>query len=299
MKITKLLGINNRSDSVRAHPSSDFKDQGAVFLTQGSNIDLDADFMPHRRDGFTLKLSGSYKSVWSNNDIMLAVLNGNLVRLDVDNAGAVTLLSTLVVGVGDLDMEYETIDKKAFYTNGVVIGYVEDGVANTLIVPTVQYKRAMPPGQLMTYYKNRLYIARDNIIIASDATAVQRYDQRNDAIVFHGKVTMLKAVDDGLFISDNKYTFFYQGTYGKFTEKKLADYSAVIGTAKTAKGIIVGGDFYDSVVLWKSEKGICVGGNGGKFTNLTEANNNVVTARKGAGLIRRGAINQYLAMTIN
>ena len=64
--------------------------------------------------------------------------------------------------------------------------------------------------------------------------------------------------------------FFYQEVLqDEMTSREVASYGAIEGTAVKTKSAFVGDGAVGKKVLWTSRKGICLGENGGVFTNLT------------------------------
>jgi len=285
-------GISNIDDSYRI-------DRGA--LVQAQNVDIDKTGGVHRRKGYTSQLTGNYKSIWANDSIVLAVKNGNLMRIYPGTSYAET---TLKIGVGEVDMVYLEVKDRIFYTNNMVIEYIKDFTAYSLATPTTTFKRAMPPGHLLELYRGVVYLAKDNLVMYSDAyaygsdNAVLQYDVRNDPHQFANRITLMKSVADGIYISDGKTTVFMQGPAPqKMTFHKVADYGVVDGTGVAIKDIIIGGEYYKNAVIWRSSRGICVGGNEGYFRNLTELKYSIQDATKGTGFFKRGTINQYISIT--
>lgn len=268
------------------------------FLGPGTkNIYIDKTGALHRRDGFELQLSGDYSSIWSNGTITMAVKDGDLMKVTL---GSTYTESIIKLNMGDGRISYCEIGNRIYLTNNVIIGYIEDEAWNDIPVPTSRYKRAIPAGHLLEIYKSVLFVIRDNWGIYSDAAAHQIYDVRNDPYQFPSRISMWRAVDDGIFISDQTTTIFLSGANAKVLKaKKIADYPAIEGTDSRSRGIFVGGEFYDAAVIWQSTKGICLGTNEGAFINLTEGKYNAPDARIGSGLITRGAVNQYISITRN
>ena len=130
----------------------------------------------------------------------------------------------------------------------------------------------MLPGHLIEYFNGRLYVARDNEIWFSDPMAFMRTDRRRNFKQVPSRVTLLSAVEDGIYVSDLERTYFMGG--GDPAESILsdkADYPAIPGTVQKIDANRVGGlGLSGSAVLWASRMGVCLGASGGQFKCLTE-----------------------------
>jgi len=156
-------------------------------------------------------------------------------------------------------------------SNNTDIGIVKNDAYTAFPNTSEQYKRKMPAGQLLTWYNGVLYVASGGDIYYSDPHAYGVIDTRNKKKRFKGYITLMVAVDDGLYISDSYDTFFYQGKDPhNMTAKLVADYPAIYGMYTTVERRLVGSrdPIQGNVVYWQSSKGVCMGTEGGNFVNL-------------------------------
>ena len=130
----------------------------------------------------------------------------------------------------------------------------------------------MVPGHLIEYFNGRLYVARDNEIWFSDPMALMRTDRRRNFKQLPSRITLLSAVEDGIYVSDLERTYFMGGgDPGEAVLIDKADYPAIPHTAQKIDAARIGGlGLSGSAVLWASRMGICLGAAGGQFKNLTE-----------------------------
>jgi hypothetical protein len=284
-----IRGVNNVADPARVLPSG----KGS-FLTQGQNIDIDNELMAYRRDGFG---APSYEgdrihSLWGNGKTCLFVEGPDLKTLRADYSAAV-----LRQGVGPARMHYVDVNGIVYYTNDTVIGFVKEGADNSFRDPNQTYKTAMVPGHLIEYFNARLYVARKNQIWFSDPVALGRTDMRRNFKQLPSTVTLLGAVDDGIYVADLEATYFMAGgDPGKTVLMKKADYGAIPGTRITAMAdYIAGYRGAGRVCLWASAKGLCLGGNEGAFVNLTRDYYHIAGPSEGAAILRdKGKYKQLL-----
>lgn len=291
IEFKNFKGINNVANALDLAPDE---------LAEANNIDLDSRGKATRRNGYTLKLtpSGEVHSLWSNDRIALFVDGTTLKRLLADYTATV-----IRSNITTLPVSYVDVNEIVYYSNASVIGYIENGVGQVFSDPGVNFKKAPRPGQHIEYYNGRLYIARNETIWYTDAYALGRVDMRKNFIKMKDEVTMLRAVDDGIYVSigdinDRSSVVFLGGSHpDEFVYKEVADYGAIEGTDVKSKGAFVGDSSIDGkVIFWTSRKGVCLGANGGNFQNLTAGRYEVPGNRYGAGLFKlQNGLPQYFA----
>jgi hypothetical protein len=168
-------------------------------------------------------------------------------------------------------MNYVRPVDKIFLTNNNVIGYVEDGVYVDFTTPTETYKSLMKPGHLIEWFNGRLYVAQGGEVWFSDAVYPGSTDERKNFKQLGGYISMMRAVKDGIYVSNSKETYFMAGLDpGEAALVKVAGYPAVLGSDVKIDGDRLGRDISGRAVLWLSPLGICAGLDGGTFINLTQ-----------------------------
>lgn len=292
IEFQRFKGINNVEDAINL---------GTDELVEAPNIDIDNKGRAKRRDGYTRKLapSGVLHSLWSNDRICLYVDGTTLTQLFTDYTSAVVRGN-----VGSSPMDYVDVNEDVYYTNASANGHVDNGVDVQFSDPGINYKVKPPYGQHIENFNGRNYIAQNHTIWITDAYAYGRVDLRKGFIAMKDEVTMIKAVDDGIYVSigdidDRSSVIFLSGTGPEdFTYKVVADYGAIEGTAVKPRSAFVGDGIKGTTVMWTSRKGICLGANGGQFTNLTAARYEVTDNKYGAASFRlRNGLPQYIATT--
>lgn len=98
-------------------------------LRNAVNVDLDRDGHLSRRDGNTERLPGSTHSLFSNDSILLAVIDNNLVGVTVnEDTGALTT-QTFHTGLApNRPVVYADTTERICYTNGIITGTIRNGV---------------------------------------------------------------------------------------------------------------------------------------------------------------------------
>ncbi len=290
----KCRGLDNLNNPARLRDPGDEGD--SYYLTTAQNIDVDKFATVSRRSGFTQVSSSSYRYLYPDGLRIYGVSGNDLIMLD-----EFYNVSVLRSSVGGTDMVFVKVGTKIYYTNSLVIGYIEDETSNTLTDPSIDGKVLMPPGELMEVYGSRLWVADGKILHLSDAAAYHYKDGEKGALQFPVNITLLIGVQDGLFISADK-TYFLKisdpTTPDGLTATQVVDYKAIKGTSVKKRGITIKGEFYPVAALWNSERGVCLGGNGGSFKNLTEQRYVMPSAHKGESVVRQSAdLNQLISIT--
>ena len=289
-EIGTVSGVNTVKDPARFEPHE---------LVYAHNIDISDKGRPSRRAGNTKKVtpSGSIHSMWGDDKMCFYVENGILKRLHEDYTS-----TTLRTSVTNYHMSFVEVNDKYYYTNPAVIGYIENGVNTLFPTPSEDHKYVHRPGQLIEYYNGRLYVARNETIWYSDVNYFNQVDRRYNFIQFENEITMMRAVNDGIWVCvgdiNRQNTYFIQGaTREEFTLRNFANYGCIEGSDVSIKDAgKVGEGLTGKAVMWTSDGGICIGANSGQFINITDGKFNTPDKRFGAGLFRdENGLAQYIA----
>ena len=250
IRFKKFLGIDNTSDLT----SDRIKGQG-IFAYECDNVDIDDENKPHRRDGDSeLVVSGSEKhSIWSDGEIFLYVDGTSFKKLNTDDS-----VTTLITGIDPTDrMAYVKDNNTIFFSNSSIVGYVVNGLSYSFPDPNQTFKTRMVGGQLLEVFNNRLYAANGPNLFFSDATVKTRMDKRKNAIAFHNRITMLKAVLDGLYVGIDDAVFFLKGTdpITDFIQMKITDNGVKEGSAIAVDDDDIGRGATGRTVYWTSQTG--------------------------------------------
>ena len=244
-----------------------------AYLKSAINVDIDDKRMLHRRQGRSRVYTGTPRQIWPQVDVGITysiILEGSSMKqLNPDFGTPITLLTGLDA-VSLMDFVY--VNGRVYYTNPNVIGYIKDGVATALAAPAVskQFKRTLKPGTYIEFYKSRLYTAHGSVMSFSDATRIYRMDSRYNQKQFDGEITMMRMVNDGMYVSAGKYTYFLSGASPeKMTPVKVTESPAFHGSGVKVEAQKLLPDAKGFAVYWESKEGIFVGLSGGDVTNVT------------------------------
>jgi len=266
-------------------------------LVEAINVDIDKSNRILLREGRTIKLSGSYSNLWANGYIILATYGGNLVSVNPD----FTTATILRVDVGNEKMSYVTVNDIVVYSNNMVIGYVKNGADYAFPLPTDTFKFPLIPGHLLEYYRGRLFIARGNVIWHSDVMAKRfgSLDKRSNGRQLPSRILLMKAVDDGLWLSDETAIYYASGV-DPYTLNlaKIKDYPAIFGMADQVDGQLMSSriPLIGTSFMIGTASGVCYIGNGGFFMNITEKGYEMPRGTSGTMLFHKGNINRLISI---
>lgn len=281
-------GINTKIDPVRFKYDAE---AGMQELTAGVNVDIDSTGRIGRRKGYTLKLAVASHSLFPCDGYCLFVTDNALSVLEPDYTHAP--IRNVTVGA---KVRYVAAGGDVYYLNGHEKGIVRDRVsygwtaADYVGPPTTKVFSDPPIGHLLELYNGVMMIAEDNVLWYSEPFTWSWFDLARSYFPLIGRLTMVKAVKGGVFVSTKYATFFYRGQDVKGLEQvKVANYPAIEGTEVTVEASRLGdGSIKGVSAMWATPKGVCFGGPDGAFENLTERKLNYPAAKYGAGLYRNG-----------
>lgn len=267
-------GLNTVTDPTRINYDDE---TGISDLGVAVNITVDETGWISRREGQTLRLAGDPHSMYSDGKLCVFVDDSYLYQLLPDYSRVpIHQLTT------NARMAYTHVNSNFYYTNAIDYGIVQaDGTHK--IWEALQY--VGPPinrvfdgpraGNHLAFFAGRMFVADGPEIWWSEPYAFSWFDRARSYVRFPTNVRMIKAVAHGLFVSDEKQTFFLAGQNPKdFTAKVVAPYPVVewseaidyvetweIGLDNLEPGLCA---------VWASLEGACLGTANGVFINLNK-----------------------------
>lgn len=155
VSINGFKGLDNIHSPESTNPS---------FLKKALNIDIDTNGKIVKRQGYVLKDSGNYKSIFSsiNNLGCYAVKNGDLVIVNNDYSSTI-----IKANIGNFDVSFEEVDNLIFFVSPNTSGIIKDkkvipwGIDCNFTVPNLSYiQGTLPSG---TYQVSVTYINNQGI----------------------------------------------------------------------------------------------------------------------------------------
>jgi hypothetical protein len=288
--IERFSGINNVDPVTRISPT--VADHRYVYqLQQANNMEIDNTFSIKSRSGYaSVKTGTDIHSMWSNGKVWFYVDGSILYQMD-EIYGTKTIRSDLTKGA---QMSYAPWNDRYYYTNGYQKGYVKNGVDYAFTDPAQNFKKPLPAGQLIEYFNACLYVAVGKILYIGDPLC-DYYDTRKGYKQFSNYINMVRAVDDGLFVSDDRVWFVKGKGADEFTRDEVYPSKAIMHTDVRVNAKYIDDQMSGNVAMWTGENGICLGDNSGNVMNLTEARYTFTARGRGTGFIREnGNVRHYI-----
>lgn len=288
LNIKAFLGTDNTSDLA----SVSTQRKAGIYFYKIDNVDIDDNGKPHRRDGYgdAVYNGGSIRSLWANDKICLFADGTHLKTLNSYN-----ITTNLVSGIDETDtfcyVEHGTL---VYFANSSIIGYINADTATPYPFPdpAQTFKAKMVGGQILEFYNSRLYAAHGCNLFFSDATVPTRMDIRKNAVAFPSRLTMMKAVNDGVYVSDSEGVYFEAGRdVSEFVERKVLDFPAIEGMSATA---VVRGKIVKKVAYWMTKNGPYAGYSEGIVVPQQEGLFSIDGLQSGTAIIKDGTYQQLL-----
>lgn len=264
-------------------------------LPVGKNVDISDSLKLRRRVGFAQTLSGNYHSLWANADYSFAVKDYQLIYAPL---GAATALRS----ASSREVSYADTGAGVYISDGQFIGRYLDGAyadlarAGTYDRPTstldptdeVDAYDSPPPGTILLWAFGRLWVVTDWGVAFSRAYRPDQVNLVSDYWDMPG-VTLLAAVDDGLYVGTSTEIMFFAGT----DPKKATPLRTVIQAGAVARTQVMttadklgtdGGT--GQAVLFESTIGKLAGYSGGRIRALTDQSLSYAVGATGASFLR-------------
>jgi hypothetical protein len=152
--------------------------------------------------------------------------------------------------------------------------YEIDRVSNTAAFRLqTQFGMAPPPGDILEYHNGRIYIANNNILWFTEPLRYGLVKPMKGFLQFPKRITIVKAVDDGLYVCSDKTYWISGADTPQFHQREVLPYGGVFGTGINIPNF--------DAVAWFSKRGIVFGGENGEVLNIMQ--DRVAVAEYGYG----------------
>lgn len=288
-------------------------------LEAAVNVDIDDAGQLRRRRGWTQVDSANYHSLRTIAGTTLVVKDGVLGVLGSNYT------HTALVTVGSDPLSYADVGGTVYFSSRSASGKIVDGAAlawgqsggsgewispvmrptETLGAVAGRMLHAPPLAEEIEYYKGRLYLASERWLWATELWLYDLVDKTRNFLPFEHDVTMVKAVNDGIFVGTTAQLLFLQGTLSEGLRRtRVLDTPVLRGSAVMAPTAEVHPAARQQLVaesmspVFMTGAGVCVGLDGGTVYNLTRDRVVFPDAVSVAALYRedQGATN-YVAVT--
>lgn len=162
-----------------------------------------------------------------------------------------------------------------------------------------------PAGQLVAYYKGRMFVASGNLLYASEPLAFEQFDPRK-FVQLDAPITLLAPMEDksmqgsGFFVGTERSCGIIIGSGPEdFQYVPKTSYGAVLGALERVDGSVFGDNSLGarSLPIWLTTQGVCVGKPDLQIQNLTRTKFGFPTGGQGAAIFMPGP--NRLIMTTN
>lgn len=181
------------------------------------------------------------------------------------------------------------------------------GDTSELSVPiSTQFLQPPPAGQLVAYYRGRMFVAVGDTLYPSEPFAYELFDYRN-YMQFDSTITLLAPMEDkeqsdaaqssGFFVGTERSCGILVGsTPTDFQYVPKTTYGAVLGAVDMVDGSVFGDNSAGARLLpmWLTTQGVCVGKPDMRIENLTRTKYGFPAGGQGAALFMPGP-NRFIA----
>lgn len=279
--VERFSGINNVDEAYRLFSQIIDRRWNVFPLREANNVLIDNTFALKSRGGYTSVLTGSsIHSLWSDGVRCFFVDGATLYEMDL--AYNKTAITTVTSGYR---VSYAPVNDRYYLTNEREIGYIKGTTFNACMNPSREFKLPLPAGSHIEYFMGCLFVSVRNVLYISDPLC-DYYDTRTGYRIFTDDITMIRAVDNGLYISDKKVWFIKGKGNDEFVREEVEAEPAIpftdLRTSADSMGYGVSGD----VAVWTSKTGIVIGDSGGTVKNLTSDRYHMAEHGRGAAFVR-------------
>ena len=293
LEIKQWLGIDNTSDMMAVS----IPRKNGIYFYEIDNVDIDDSLKPHRRVGYSTRYTqgANSRSLWASptGKICLFASGTSFCKLNTDWTN-----DTLITPIDPTDeFAYVEVGNFVYFSTMSIVGYIDTRVGTTSVfpTPTQTFKTKMVGGQILEYHYNRLYAANRENQFYSDAAILTQMDTRKNAIAHPSRITMMKSVVDGIYLSDSERVYFQAGrTPDEFVSREVLDVPAIEGMSVsgfTRKRKVTTKTVYfmtDKGMFEGLPEGVLVQKQGGLFV--------MADLEKGCAILKNGTYQQYLGV---
>jgi hypothetical protein len=260
-------------------------------LERAVNVDLDDVGQARRRRGYVRKQTGSWHSVRTFTLKVLGVRDGTLVIINPNYSYV-----SLGVFVGPGKLAYTEVNGDIYFCNHAASGVVkaDDTVGpwgqtngqGLWLSPVIDETSTLGPvaGELLgdpiranciEGYKGRIYLADGKILWATELYRYHLVNRTRGFMQFEHDITLVMAVDDGLYVGTEGGLYFIKGTFGAFALSIINGDAVLPGSGQVVPTELIhpqarnGPVPAGTAVVFMTSGGIVAGFDGGTAYNLT------------------------------
>lgn len=261
-------------------------------LVAAVNVDIDDAGQLRRRRGYLRRLTGSFNSIKKLGDIAVGVRDGMFgtivpgpVHTPLVSVGA---SSVCALRVGDV-VYFSSADVTGKIVDGAVLPWGSLDASGVWVSPVIRPTDTLGAvsGKLLTappnatdleIYRGRIYFVCGPVLWTTELYLYDLVDKNRNFIMFEADITMIAAVDDGLYVGTTTNLYFLEGNFSSGMRR-----STVMGTG-VVRGSCVSVPYVKvdprarggqpvpegQGPVFMTNAGVCVGFPGGTVFNLTQ-----------------------------
>jgi hypothetical protein len=287
------LGLNTRAGPARLITD---RETGLCELAQAVNVDVDAFRRISRRPGAKATACDvPAHSIYSILDTTLFVSDYQLCKLEDDYS--YTVLATLD---SDARMSFLYLNDLIYFSNGVdkgIYSITENDIyeweAGEYFGPRTDREfLSPPPGEILEFYHGRIHIAEGSVLWFTEPFGYNWVDYSENYYVLPSRITMLRAIDDGLYIGTTTGVHFLRGDASGLLQVSAGH--VVRGTDVLCHKEDIQTDLVEGIrhsgpcVICASSEGILFLGRDGYVKNLTGKRIEYPVQSQGAAYVYEG-----------
>ena len=264
-------GLNIVQDPVRIP----YQKNGLSDEQVAVNVTIDQSYRMNTRKGVQSLQSGAYHSLFCDGGDCFVVQGDSLYQVAADGS-----LKGIRSGLTeDARMDFSQVGDTTYYMNGHELGWINGGTSyvwskGIYTGPDTNRVFSGPmAGQHLAELAGRMFIAQENIVWWSEPFNFGLFNKAESFAQFHTKAIMLKPVDNGMFVSTERHTYFLEGVNPKgWKAHKVAGYPAIEWTDAIdyVNSMDLGFDFAGLCPVWASREGAIFGMPSGQVLNLNK-----------------------------
>jgi len=280
-------GLNNTVDQVRL----DFNlETGVVDLSEAVNVRIDKTGRPVRRDGFALRHGGNFHSLFTRGNTGYVGLDDAVYRINLDLS-----LTGVRNELSGKRITYVWTPLGVIYSNGSEKGILDEDISREwkktekVRAESTRYYTGPPDGiSHLEMFASRIFAAVEDTLWRSQPNDYGLFRQGTDYNQFPSRIKMVRAVADGMFVSDESRTYFLSGRNPEeFDRKVVMECPAMEFSDMTdlVEPQVLGMQEIEPFAVWVSARGLVYGSPRGQIMLPTEQKISIPAGfNKGASL---------------
>ena len=187
----------------------------------------------------------------------------------------------------------------AGFTTGSTFSFT--AANNTLVVPLrTSYAFEAPIGTVTAFWRGRVLLAQGSVLYASSAGRWEAFDIQRDFKQFSANITLIQAVDNGVFVGTEQELAYLSGTeFDKLTYTRVISGRTVLGSGVSIPGELIkrgDGTGTGSAMICIADRILISGSSDGNIIRLTEGRYTTSVTEVASTFRTINGIPQYIAI---